>query len=143
MLGSNLVMELIRDTIPVPIDTGVTGDIYWSVSDNDKRLRISLTCNWRFINLNHLFKNVTGSMKRSLFVYLDMGGSSAVGDQVTDLLREVNYKPEGKGSQYFEPLHIQYIPLSKEVLDIIEVQVAETTGPLVKFGEGNTIVTRS
>ena len=64
-----------------------------------------------------------------------------MGDQVTDLLREVNNKREGKGSQYFKPLHIQYIPVCKEVLDIIEVQVAETTGDLVKFGEGNTIVT--
>ena len=139
VLGSNLVMELIRDSIPVPTDTGKTGDFYWSVSDDDKRLKISLTCNWRFINLNHSFKNMTGSKKRSLFVV--RLGSGVVGNQVTDLLREVNYKREGKGSQYFEPLHIQYIPVRKEVLDIIEVQVAETTGPLVKFGEGNTIVT--
>ena len=64
-----------------------------------------------------------------------------VGNQVTDLLREVSLRREGKGSQYFEPLHIQYIPVRKEILDIIEVQVAETTGELVKFGEGNTIVT--
>ena len=111
------------------------------MSDDDKRLKISLTCNWRFINLNHLFKTVAGLTKRSLFVYSDVGGSGVVGDQVTDLLREVNYKRERKGSQYFEPLHIQYIPVRKEVLDIIEVQVAETTAPLVKFGESNTIVT--
>ena len=66
---------------------------------------------------------------------------SVVGNQVTDLLREVNYKREGKGSQYFEPTHIQYIPVRKDVIDIIETQVAETTGELVEFGKGNTIVT--
>ena len=49
-----------------------------------------------------------------------------------DLLREENYKREGKGSQYFEPLFIQYISVRKALLDIIE---------LVKFGEGNTTVT--
>ena len=70
-----------------------------------------------------------------------MGGSSVVGNQVMDLLREVNFHHKGEGVQYFEPLHIQYIPLRKQVLDIIETQVAETTGDLARFGEGNTIVT--
>ena len=102
---------------------------------------LSMSCNWRFINLNSSFKNVTASSKRSLFVYSDVGGSGVVGNQVTDLLREVNYKREGKGTQYFEPLHIQYIPVRKDLIDIIETQVAETTGQLTKFGEGNTIVT--
>ena len=64
-----------------------------------------------------------------------------VGNQVTDLLREVNYKREGKGSQHFELLHIQYIPVRKETIDIIETQVTETTGDLAQFGPGNTIVT--
>ena len=58
-----------------------------------------------------------------------------------DLLREVNFRHKGEGVQYFEALHIQYIPLRKQVLDIIETQVAETTGDLARFGEGNTIVT--
>ena len=64
-----------------------------------------------------------------------------VGNQVTDLLREVNLIRKGAGVQYFEPTHIQYIPVRKEVLDIIEVQMAEATGELVTFGAGNTIVT--
>ena len=34
-----------------------------------------------------------------------------------------------------------YIPLRNEVIEIIQTQVAETNGELVKFGEGNTIVT--
>jgi len=106
-----------------------------------KYLKLTMTCKWRFINLDVAFKNVTGTIKRSLFVYSDVGGSSVVGNQVTDLLREVNYYREGKGSQYFKPLHIQYIQVRKEVLDIIEVQVLETTGELVRFGAGNTIVT--
>ena len=53
----------------------------------------------------------------------------------------MNYKREGKGYQYFEPLHQQYIPVRKEDLDIIELQVSETKGDLVEFGEGVTILT--
>lgn len=63
-----------------------------------------------------------------------------VGNQITDRLREVDYKHEGKGSCYLEPTHLRYKPLLEEVLGIIEVQVAETTGGLVKFGQGNTII---
>ena len=51
------------------------------------------------------------------------------------------YQRKGRGSVYFEPLHIQYIPLRKEVVDIVETNVAETNGDLTKFGLGNTIVT--
>ena len=64
-----------------------------------------------------------------------------VGNQVTDLLREVNYRRTGDGSHYFEPLHIQYIPLGKDLFDIMEMQVLKTTGELTEFGEGNMILT--
>ena len=143
-LGPNVSIELIRGTIPTPVDTstgGVVGDQFWSYNSSSGLIRLTMTCNWRFINLNASFQNVLGSTKRSLFVYSDAGGSGVVGNQVTDLLREVNYNREGKGYQYFEPLHIQYIPVRKDVVDIIETEVAETTGDLVEFGEGNTIVT--
>ena len=93
------------------------------------------------MNLKQAFETVAGTRLRSLFVYSDVGGSSVVGNQVTDLLREVSFRRKEEGVQYFEPLHIQYIPLRKQVLDIIETQVAETTRDLARFGEGNTIVT--
>ena len=140
-LGPNLVMEPPNDTMPAPYDVELGGKNYWLATRDGKMIRITLNSNWRFINLDVAFQTVTGTTKRSLFVYSDVGGSGVVGNQVTDLLREVNYNREGKGSQYFEPLHIQYIQVRKEVLDIIEVQVSETTGELVEFGAGNTIVT--
>ena len=143
-LGPNLVMETLTAKMPIPsdVDTQNTSTVYWKVGGpNNKFIRLTLTCNWRFINLNVAFNKVTGITKRSLFVCSDVGGSGVVGNQVTDLLREVNYKWEGKGSQYFEPLHIQYIDVRKEFLDIVEVQVAETTRELVTLGEGHTVAT--
>ena len=143
-LGPNLTIEIPDGVIPTPIDTGIgstPGDEFWRYGSGSGLIRMTLTCNWRFINLNTSFNNVLGSTKRSLFIYSHVGGSGVVGNQVTDLLREVNYEREGKGSQYFEPLHIQYIPVRKDTIDIIETQVAETTGDLTQFGPGNTIVT--
>ena len=144
-LGPNMKMEFTGESKHNPQDISKGrpdidgGWRYWCVEDGF--LKLSVYCNWRFTNFNSTFQNVIGNEKHSLFVYSDVGGSSVVGDQVTDLLREINFSRTGKGAQYFEPLHIQYIPVRKETLDIIEVQVAETTGELVKFGDGNTVVT--
>ena len=87
---------------------------------------------------------MVGEPTRALHVYSDVAGSSIVGNRVTDLLREIQYKREGRGTMYFEPLNIQYMSLRNEVVEIIQIQVAETFGTggdWVKFGEGNTIVT--
>ena len=77
-------------------------------------------------------------------MYSDVGSSTMVGDKIVDLLREVQYDRTTKGQVYFEPQHIQYIPVRREVMDIIEVQVADTVGTgddLAKFGPGHTLVT--
>jgi len=104
---------------------------------------LSFSVNWRFTNLNVAFRAVVGDPTRTLHVYSDVAGSSVVGNRVTDLLREIQYKRQGRGTMYFEPLHVQYLPLRSEVVEIIHIQVAETigTGDLVKFGDGHTIVT--
>ena len=144
-LGPNIQQEFIQDTIPsLTIDSGDVIDkdgnpVFWTIYNGF--MELSVHSNWRFLNMNQAFQNVIGSRTRSLFVYSDVGGSSVVGNQVTDLLRQVILRVRGDGSQYFEPIHIQYIPVRKDVIDIVETQVAETTSELVRFGEGYTIVT--
>ena len=102
---------------------------FWRVTEN-QMLRLSTSVHWRFIHLNQAFRSVMGSLTRTLHVYSDIGGSSIVGGQVTDLLREVQYKQQGQGTVYFEPLHIQYIPLRNEVVDRIESQIAWFSSPV-------------
>ena len=157
-LGPNLVLEVRGDKIPIPNDLkckwskdGTPSDrtlieTFWFIqrlSDGSlsNYVQMSTNVNWRFINLNQSFKNVLGATERSLHVYSDAGSSSVVGNQITDLLREVAYKRQGRGSYYFEPTHPQYIGVRKDVIDIIETQVSETDGKLVNFGKGNTILT--
>ena len=144
-LGPNLRQEFFTDTVPnleaMTHDLKNDRDepLFWLLGED--LFHLSVTCDWRFTNLNKAFQNVVGSTSRSLFVYSDVGGSSVVGNHVTDLLREVNYRRTGDGSHYFQPLHIQYIPLRKDLVDIIETQVSETTEELPQFGKGNTILT--
>ena len=146
-MGPNLRQELFGEKVPdlnasslyEDVQKGDGKAVFWTLQD--EHYKFSYHCNWRFIDLNAAFQAIVGSTSRSLFVYSDVGGSGVVGNQVTDLLREVNLIRRGAGEQYFEPLHIQYIPVRKDLIDIIETQVADTTGELVDFGEGNTIVT--
>ena len=141
-LGPNLILEIPDGSIPNPIELpNPSNSKFWNYGTVTYLIDLSMTCNWRFTNVNRAFGRVVRASKRSLFIYSDVGSSGVVSNQMTDLLREVSYKREGQGSQYFEPLHIQYIPVRKETLDIIETQVAETTGELTQFGSGNTIVT--
>jgi len=150
ILGPNLQQEFIGDQIPNMKKNSAWNDmnddqsnpVFWTVrSFLPDYLQLSVSCSWRFTNLNVAFRSVVGEPTRSLHVYSDVAGSSIVGNRVTDLLREIQYKREGRGTMYFEPLHIQYLSLRNEVVEIIQTQVAETNGDLVKFGEGNTIVT--
>ena len=143
-LGPNIQQEFYTTAIPTltslsDVHNDLGSPVFWTVFGGN--VQLSIFCNWRFLNLNKAFESVVGASSRSLFVYSDVSVSGVVGNQVTDLLREVNYVRQGKGSQYFEPPHIQYKPIRKDVLDIIETEVSETAGNLVKFGDGNTIVT--
>ena len=157
-LGPNLSIQLNGYEIPSTTDIvsfftangGVQhvahSDKYWirprwadgSLMDT---IRISLDVSWRFINLDYAFSHVSNHSSRPLYVYSDVGSSNVLGDQITDFIRAINFRREGKGSYFYEPTHLHYIPLRKEVLDILQVQIAESTGELVNFGQGVTTVT--
>jgi len=62
-----------------------------------------------------------------------------VGNRGTDLLREVKYHTQE--TAHFEPIHIHYLPVRNELVEIIETQMAEVNGDLAQFGEGHTILT--
>ena len=94
---------------------------------------LNLYYTWRFLNFKSRFQTIMGSSSRTLLIYSDVVESSKVGDQVVDLLREVEYKRDGKATAYFEPLHIQYLPIRNEYIEMIQTQVAETNGELVNL----------
>ena len=139
-LGPNLLQEFHSDTIPTPTDVPDADNqpTFWKVDGG--YLVLSMTCNWRFVNLNEKFRPSTEfAPTRPLHVYCNVGTSSMVGNRVTDLLREIKYHPQN--TTHFEPIHIQYLPVRNELVEIIETQMAEINGDLVQFGEGHTNLT--
>ena len=139
-LGPKVLQEFHSDTIPTPDDVPDADNkpTFWKVDGN--YLVLSVTCNWRFVQLNETFRPSTEfPQARPLHVYCDVGTSSMVGNSITNLLREIKYQP--KETTHFEPRHIQYVPVHNEVVEILETQMAEINGDLVQFGEGHTILT--
>ena len=104
ILGPNLQQEFMGDQIPDMKNNSDWNDLndnqsnpfFWTArSILPDYLQLSMSCSWRFTNLNVAFRSVVGEPTRSLHVYSDVAGSSIVGNGVTDLLREVKYKREG------------------------------------------------
>ena len=119
LLGPNLWQEFRLDTIPTPTDVldAHNKPTFWKVDGGF--LVLSMTCNWRFVNLNDKFRPSTEfAPTRPLHVYCNVGTSSMVGNRVTDLLREVKYHTQE--TTHFEPIHIQYLPVQNELVEIIE-----------------------
>ena len=106
--------------------------------------KITITCvrfysflNWYFSGLNEKFQHTYVDPKR---LYSDLAQTQIVGGRETDLLREVTISNSVKGRRLYEPLHLQYLPIRKNVFDTVEVGVSETDGKLTKF-RGQTILT--
>ena len=144
-LGPNLRYELIYKTQQTGNyykdvkNTKLNNHDLWKIESD--HLQLSQVINWRLINLNVAFRAVVGEPSSTFLVYSDLVDSNIVGDQLHAMVREVEYRRQGQGVSYFEPLHIQWLPCRREYMVVVEVLVAESRGDLVKFGAGRTLVT--
>ena len=89
---------------------------------------------WKFLNLRTAFAEVVGTPSRTLLEYSAVVHSNVVGDTEHPLVREFLYKRDGWGSAYFDPLHMQLMPVRRPYL-------AENNKTLAQFGPGRTVVT--
>ena len=128
------------------------GDVYEGVNfigsafsimtaDNVKWLRLFPAFEWQMNNLDASFEKIVGTRKRTVMVYSDLVESTVVGSGKFPLLREVQLLRTGDGESTAEPLHHQWIKLRGQQLDIVEVEIASTAGPLTILPPGKTIVT--
>ena len=104
-------------------------------------LRLYGFCNWYITDINSNFERIFGNETRTLFIYTDVAQPQIVGGKQTDMIREVVYTNKFKGRSQFEPLHLQFIPIRKNVFDTIEVAVSEADGQLADIRGGSTILT--
>ena len=110
-------------------------------ADNVKWMRLHLAFEWRLNNLDASFEKIVGTRRRTVMVYSDLVESTVVGSGKYPLLREVQLLRTGDGESTAEPLHHQWIKLRGNQLDILEVEIASTGGPLAILPPGKTLVT--
>ena len=108
---------------------------------NGKRLHLSRMVEWQFNNLDASFETIVGTSKRTVMVYSDIVESTVVGSGKYPLLREVQLLRTGEGESTAEPLHHQWIKVRGQQMDILEVEIASTSGPLAILPPGKTLVT--
>ena len=77
---------------------------------------------------------------RTLRVYSNANTSTMVGNQVSDVLREVNFDSTKEGQQYFEPKHRQYLQVRQQEYEVMEIALDDLNGVPVKLGSGVTSV---
>ena len=109
--------------------------------DNVKWVRLHQAFEWRLNNLDASFEKIVGTRRRTVMVYSDLVESTVVGSGKFPLLREVQLLRTGDGESTAEPLHHQWIKLRGNQLDILEVEIASTSGPLAILPPGKTLVT--
>ena len=155
VIGPNMNRRFYSRIAPLPSDLGDASKFphYFKLEKLNKEdadenlLTLSTACGWRFRNINAAFQSLLGQTQvQSMFVYSDLVKSSMVGDFETDLLREIKYERTGKGINYFEPRHIQYLPIRSQTIEVISVELASTFGKTIKFSllegkKGSTTVT--
>ena len=122
--------------------TDLTSDVMDQVFEvNGKRLHLSRMVEWQFNNLDASFEKIVGTSKRTVMVYSDIVESTVVGSGKYPLLREVQLLRTGERESTAEPLHHQWIKVRGQQLDILEVEIASTGGPLAILPPDKTLVT--
>ena len=106
-----------------------------------KFLKLSLLVEWQLNHLNPAFEKMVGTRKHTVMVYSDLVESTVVGSGKFPLLREVQLLRTGDGESTAEPLHHQWIKVRGNQMEILEVEIASTAGPLAILPPGKTLVT--
>ena len=109
--------------------------------ENVTWLKLHMAFERQLNNLDASFEKIVGTRKRTVMVYSYLVESTVVGSGKYPLLREVQLLRTGDGESTAEPLHHQWIKVRGQQLEILEVEIASTSGPLAILPPGKTLVT--
>ena len=106
-MGPNLRYELIYKTQQAGNyykdvkNTELDNHDLWKIESD--HLQLSQVINWRFVNLNVAFREVVREPSRTFLVYSDLMDSNIVGGQQHAMVREVEYRRQGKAWRTMNP----------------------------------------
>ena len=148
--GSACLADLNKDR-PRGDDHGLRGisgyDVMWYYtrdysSKTEKLVRLSGMLEWRFTNLNATYDKVHKHVGKTVMVHSNLQQSNVVGASKVPLLRQLDIPyAEETGHTYTEPTQLEWLPVSTRETDIVEVQLADVAGTLLKLPKGKSLVT--
>ena len=96
--------------------------------------------NWEIIGLNNgWFEQVFMANYRVVRIFSNICDSLVVGATRTNVLAEAKVDAlMAEGQQYYEPVHLRYVPVRQRELDVIEITLDDLNGHIVDLGIGVT-----
>ena len=141
-LGPNLRLTFrdsgfldLSDALEFTYPTGVA-----NISRNC-HVKLKGNVNWDLYGMRSgWFEREFVDFNRTLRAFSNVNASSLIGNQVTDVLREVNLAGAVQGHLYFEPKHRQYLNVRQQEFEVLEIILDDLKGQHPKLGLGVTSV---
>ena len=136
-IGPNIRMTF-RDADFVELKDAIELDHPHGLTNSrNRQLKLKGNVNWNLYGMRSgWFEREFVPFNRTLRVFSNANASSMIGNQVTDVLREVNLSGANQG----EPKHRQYLKVRQQEFEIIELAIDDLSGRHPKLGQGTTSV---
>lgn len=92
-----------------------------------------------FSKFRCLFQRAVSQVSTVSLIHSGLLQSQLMGEQKTNLLREVYCESTLEGIMYFEPTHVQWVPCRKHFVETTEIEIAKSNGELLQLNAGKTI----
>lgn len=116
------------------------GQGLWGYIHNE--LELGNRADWTIHMLDRQFKAVSTTNALSILVYSNIVQSTMMGAHKHQLLRELFIPHEEHDErQMVEPLHYQWLPVQNRRTEIVEVELGDLNGNVIRLPRGKTLVT--
>ena len=140
-LGPNIRMTF-RDAEFVKLTDAIEFDHPFGLTNSaNRQIKLKGNVNWNLYGMHSgWFEREFIPYNQTLRVFSNANASSIVGNQVTDVLREVSLPGARHGEMYFEPKHRQYLPVRQQEYEVLHIIIDDLSGRSPKLGVGTTSV---
>ena len=114
---------------------------YGLTNSRNRQMKLKGNVNWNLYGMHSgWFEREFIRSSQTLRVFSNANASSIIGNQVSDVLREVSFSGSKHGELYFEPQHRQYLPVRQQEFEILQIIIDDLAGKSPKLGVGTTSV---
>lgn len=100
-------------------------------------VKLNALVRWEIMNMNTgWFESTFLPESKTLRVYSNVCDSRLVGNQRVDVLRELRMEGGRRGQQYYEPRHLEYLPVRRQAFEVLEIHIDDLNRAPSILGRG-------